>query len=433
MSIALIFDHARIETILAREVLDSRGNPTVEVEVITREGVIGRAIVPSGASTGQYEALELRDGDDRRYHGKGVLNALRNIHEIIAPELAGMSVFEQKAIDEKMCVLDGTPSKRHLGANAILGVSMAVARAAAETLGMPLFQYLGGMQARTLPTPMMNVINGGRHADNTLDIQEFMIVPHGTETLRDAIRAGSEIFHSLKKLLQSKGLSTAVGDEGGFAPQIETHKAVLDILVEAIEKAGYLPGEQVSIALDAAASEFYEDGVYVFKKSTGERKSAHDMIEFYAGLVDSYPIVSIEDGLAEDDWDGWRQLTERLGSRVQIVGDDIFVTNPERLTRGIQENVANAILIKLNQIGTLTETLETIQLAHDHGYRTVISHRSGETEDTFIADLAVAVNSGQIKTGSLSRTDRTAKYNQLIRIEEMLGDWGMFAGLRTFD
>lgn len=418
----------RIGEMRVRQILDSRGNPTVEVEVTTDRGVTARAAVPSGASTGRWEAVELRDGRKDYYLGRSVLQAVGHVRDVIAPALVGMSVFDQRAVDLKLLELDGTENKGRLGANAILGVSLAVARAAAESLGLPLYRYIGGLQARVLPVPMMNVLNGGRHADNGLDFQEFMIVPYGAPTFSEALRMGVEVFHHLRACLHDRRLSTNVGDEGGFAPDLRNHEAALDLLVEAIERAGYRPGEQVGLALDPAASEFFEDGFYVLRRSSGQRWSAEEMVEYYEKLVQRYPIVSIEDGLAEEDWAGWRRLTERLGGRIQIVGDDLFVTNVRRLQMGIRQGVANAVLIKLNQVGTVTETLETVQLAHRHGYRTVVSHRSGETEDTWIADLAVGVGSGQIKTGAPSRTDRTAKYNQLLRIEESLGPWGVFLG-----
>jgi enolase len=405
----------------AREILDSRGNPTVEAEVALASGVSATAAVPSGASTGEHEAVELRDGDPARYLGKGVLDAVRNVNETIGPRLEGMEASDQIAVDGELLDLDGTPNKGHLGANAILSVSMAVARAAALDAGVPLYRYLGGAMAHVLPVPMMNVLNGGAHASNNVDVQEFMIVPIGAEEFREGLRIGVEVFHALKKVLAKQNLSTAVGDEGGFAPNLTSNEAALEALMAAIEAAKYKPGEDVVIALDAAASEFYQDGSYVFKKSDKKPRSAEEMIALYAGWVERYPIVSLEDGLAEDDWEGWAKLTSALGGKVQIVGDDIFVTNMERLARGIDEGIANAILIKLNQIGTVTETLECIDLARRSSYGTVISHRSGETEDPFIADLAVAVGAGQIKTGSASRTDRVAKYNQLLRIEEELG------------
>lgn len=424
---------AFIEDIVARQILDSRGNPTVEVDVTTSEGIIGRAAVPSGASTGEHEALELRDGDKSRFLGKGVLKAVENVNEIIAPELSGFSVFEQVYVDEHMIELDGTPTKARLGANAILGVSLAVAKAAAETLGLPLYRYVGGTNARVLPVPMMNIINGGRHADNNVDMQEFMVMPVGGETFADSFRMGAEIFHNLKTVLKNKGYNTAVGDEGGFAPNLGSNEEAVEVILEAIEKAGYKAGEDVFIALDPAVSEMYQDGSYVFWKSDPDTKrSSDDMIRHWENWVNQYPIISIEDALAEDDWEGWQNLTGAIGDRVQLVGDDFFVTNTERLQRGIEENCANSILIKLNQIGTLTETLEAIELAHKHRYTAVISHRSGETEDVTIADLAVATNAGQIKTGSASRTDRIAKYNQLLRIEEQLDASAVFPGLDAF-
>jgi enolase len=415
-----------ISGITARQILDSRGNPTVEVEVFTESGALGTAAVPSGASTGEHEACELRDGDPKVYLGKGVLKAVQNITDIIAPELEdNFAVTEQLLIDQALLELDGTANKSKLGANAILAVSMACARAAAEELSVPLYNYLGGCYARTLPVPLMNVINGGSHADNNLDFQEFMLVPHGFETFEDGLRAGVEIFHHLKKLLTEKKLATAVGDEGGFAPSLASNEEALRILMGAVEKAGYRPGEQISFALDVAASEFYKDGKYQLS-AEGKTVTSDEMIEIYSRLVNSYPIVSIEDGLDQNDWAGWKKLTNNLGSKVQLVGDDLFVTNSKLLARGIESGTANAILIKLNQIGTVTETLQTIELAKTSGYRTVISHRSGETEDTFIADLAVATNSGQIKTGSASRTDRVAKYNRLIRIAQELGSGQLY-------
>ncbi|HEX3582190.1 MAG TPA: phosphopyruvate hydratase [Thermoanaerobaculia bacterium] len=417
----------KIEEIFAREILDSRGNPTLEVDCLLKSGALGRAAVPSGASTGSREALELRDGDKRRFLGKGVLKAIDNV-ELIAKEVEGMDAREQVMIDLVMKQIDGTDNKANLGANAILGVSLAVARAAAEAAGLPLFLYLGGAGARTLPVPMMNVINGGAHADNNLDVQEFMIIPAGFDTFGDALRAGVETFHHLKKILHDKKLTTAVGDEGGFAPDLKTNAEALDLIVSAIEKAGYKPGQQIYLGMDAAASEFF-DKKYTFE---GEKRSSEDMVEYYRLLMQKYPIISIEDGLAEGDWDGWETMTEVLGSRLQIVGDDVFVTNPEIFAKGIERGIANAILIKVNQIGTLTETLQTIEMAKRAGYRSVISHRSGETEDSTIADLAVATNAGQIKTGSASRSDRMAKYNQLLRIEEELGDAADFAGKAIF-
>lgn len=413
--------------IKGREILDSRGNPTIEVEVELANGVTGSAIVPSGASTGVHEALELRDGDKKRYMGKGVMKAVENV-EKIAAEILGMNALDQRLIDMTMIDLDGTENKSELGANAMLGVSMAVARAAAASLGLPLFRYIGGLRADTIPVPMSNIINGGSHADNTVDLQEFMIMPVGAETFREGIRMNAEVFHTLKKILKDKGLSTGVGDEGGFAPNLKSNEEALEVIVEAINKAGYKPGVDIVIALDPAASEFFENGKYVFKKSTGEKLSSEQMVDFWEKLVNKYPIYSIEDGMAEDDWEGWKIMTERLGDKIQIVGDDLFVTNVERLGEGIEKGVANSILIKLNQIGTLTETLDTIEVAHRAGYTTVISHRSGESEDTFIADLAVAVNAGQIKTGSICRSERIAKYNQLLRIEELLDETAYYPG-----
>ena len=417
-----------IMDVRAREIIDSRGNPTVEADVTLASGAFGRAAVPSGASTGEHEALELRDGDADRYGGKGVQLAVQSIEERIAPALNGLLAADQIEIDRLMIELDGTPTKSKLGANAILAVSMAVARAAAEDVGLPLYRYLGGPMARTLPVPMMNILNGGAHATNTVDFQEYMVVPVGAETFADAVRMGAEVFHALKKVLVKRKLSTGVGDEGGFAPDLGTDEDALKVVVEAIESAGYSPGTQVAIALDCAASELFKAGSYTFKKSGAGTKSADAMIELYTRWLDEYPIVSIEDGLSEDDWDGWAKLTASLGDRVQLVGDDLFVTNTERLARGIASDVGNAILIKLNQIGTLTETLEAIEMAKANGYQSIISHRSGETEDTFIADLAVATGAGQIKTGSASRTDRVAKYNQLLRIEEQLGDVAEYPG-----
>jgi enolase len=404
----------------AREILDSRGNPTVEVDVITGSGGFGRAAVPSGASTGTREALELRDGDKRRYLGKGVSTAVENVNNIIAPEVTGMDSADQETLDTVMIDLDGTPNKSKLGANALLGVSMATARAAADTLGLPLYQYIGGINARYLPVPMMNIVNGGAHAANSLDIQEFMIIPVGAASLSEAVRMGAEIFHALKKLLKAKGLNTAVGDEGGFAPNLPSNEEAIRFIMQAVEAAGYEPGKDIGLALDAAANEFYKDGKYVLA-AEGKSLSSEAMIDYYGTLVDNYPILSIEDGLAEQDWDNWALMTDKLGAAVQLVGDDVFVTNPEILEKGIKEGIANSILIKLNQIGTVTETLNAIEMAKQAGYTTVVSHRSGETEDTFIADLVVGVGSGQIKTGSMSRSDRVAKYNQLIRIEEELG------------
>ncbi|WP_406241701.1 phosphopyruvate hydratase [Tissierella carlieri] len=422
-----------IVDVYAREVLDSRGNPTVEVEVWTEDGAFGRALVPSGASTGAFEAVELRDGDKGRFLGKGVMNAVDNVNNIIAEEVIGMDVFEQTAIDKLMIQLDGTPNKGKLGANAILGVSLAVARAAADELGMPLYQYVGGVNAKTLPVPMMNILNGGEHADNNVDIQEFMVMPVGAKSFREALRMGAEIFHNLKSVLKSKGLNTAVGDEGGFAPNLSSNEEALKTIVEAIEKAGYKPGEEIMLALDVAATEMYDEEKKVYNLAgEGRILTVDEMINYYEELVNKYPIISIEDGLAEDDWDGWKQLTERLGKKIQLVGDDLFVTNTKRLNKGIDLGISNSVLVKLNQIGTLTETLDTIEMAKINGYTAVISHRSGETEDTTIADLAVAMNAGQIKTGAPSRTDRVAKYNQLLRIEDMLGEEAIYRGRKTF-
>lgn len=409
-----------IVDIRGREIIDSRGNPTVEVDVALACGALGRAAVPSGASTGTREALELRNKRAKRYGGKGVATAVKNVNTIIAKEVIGMDAAEQMTLDNAMIALDGTPNKSKLGANAMLGVSMAAARAAAQAFGLPLYRYLGGVNARVLPIPMMNVINGGAHAANTLDIQEFMIIPFGAKSFSQAIQMGAETFHELKKILKAKGLNTAVGDEGGFAPDLNSNEEALTYIIEAIEKAGYKPGKEMGLALDAAASEFYSKGKYVLK-SENRKLNAQEMIEYYAKLIEKYPILSIEDGLAEQDWKNWELMTEQLDDVIQLVGDDVFVTNPKILAKGIDDGVANSILIKLNQIGTVTETLDAIEMAAQAGYTTVISHRSGETEDTFIADLAVGVNAGQIKTGSMSRTDRVAKYNQLIRIEEELG------------
>jgi enolase len=417
-----------ITDVTAREILDSRGNPTVEAEVTLDRGVAARAAVPSGASTGEHEALELRDGDPARYGGKGVLTAVRNIIEAIGPAISGMDATDQVSIDHAMIELDGTAAKSKLGANAILAVSMAVARGASVAVGLPLYRYLGGPMARTLPVPLMNILNGGTHAANTVDFQEFMIVPIGADTFAEALRMGAEVFHSLKKVLAKRKLSTNVGDEGGFAPDLPNDEEAIRVILEAIEAAKYQPGRDVALAIDAAASGMYSHGTYTFTKSGGASRDAAGMVELYTRWLDEYPIVSIEDGLAEDDWDGWTLLTRTLGERVQLVGDDLFVTNTERLARGIDSQAANAILIKLNQIGTLTETMEAIELARSAGYLSVISHRSGETEDTFIADLAVASGVGQIKTGSASRTDRVAKYNQLLRIEEQLGDAAEYPG-----
>ncbi|MBV9494700.1 MAG: phosphopyruvate hydratase [Acidobacteria bacterium] len=418
----------KIEELFAREILDSRGNPTLEVDCLLDSGALGRFAVPSGASTGSREALELRDGDKKRYLGKGVIHAVENV-EVIAKEVEGMDAREQAMIDLVMKQMDGTDNKANLGANAILGVSLAVARAAAEASGLPLFLYLGGTGARTLPVPMMNVINGGAHADNNLDVQEFMIIPAGFDSFADALRAGVETFHNLKKILHDKKLTTAVGDEGGFAPDLKSNAEALDLIMSAISKAGYKAGEQIYLGLDVAASEFFEKKAYSFE---GQKRSSEEMIEYYRELTQKYPILSIEDGLAEGDWDGWETLTHVLGNSVQLVGDDLFVTNPEIFAKGIDRGIANAILIKVNQIGTLTETLEAIELGKRAGYRSVVSHRSGETEDSTIADLAVATNAGQIKTGSASRSDRMAKYNQLLRIEEELGDASLYAGRGIF-
>lgn len=422
-----------ITDIYAREVLDSRGNPTIEVEVFTELDGFGRAMIPSGASTGIFEAVELRDGDKSRYLGKGVITAVDNVNDIIAEEIIGMEVFDQIAIDQVLVELDGTHNKAKLGANAVLGVSIAVARAAADELGMPLYQYIGGVNAKTLPVPMMNILNGGEHADNNVDIQEFMVMPIGAKNFKEALRMGTEIFHTLKAVLKSKGLNTAVGDEGGFAPNLTSNEEALSTIVMAIEKAGFKPGEDVVLALDVAASGMYneKDKTYTLA-GEGRTLTVVEMIDYYEEMVNKYPIISIEDGLAEDDWDGWKLLNERLGKRIQIVGDDLFVTNTERLLKGIQLGVANSILIKLNQIGTITETLDAIELAKTHGFTNVISHRSGETEDSTIADLAVATNSGQIKTGAPSRSDRVAKYNQLLRIEDGLGDMAKYKGKATF-
>ncbi|MBE3573644.1 MAG: phosphopyruvate hydratase [Moorella humiferrea] len=420
-----------INDILAREILDSRGNPTVEVEVVLEGGGWGRAAVPSGASTGAYEAVELRDKDEKRYFGKGVLDAVNNVNAIIAPELVGMDALDQREVDRQLIELDGTPNKSKLGANAILGVSLAVAKAAADALGLPLYRYLGGVNAHTLPVPMMNILNGGKHADNNVDIQEFMVMPAGAGSFAEALRMGAEVFHSLKAVLKGKGLNTAVGDEGGFAPNLRSNVEAIEVILEAITKAGYEPGKDCFIALDPAATELYKDGKYVFA-GEGVTRTTAEMVDFWAELVDKYPIISIEDGLAEDDWEGWQELTKRLGHKVQLVGDDLFVTNTERLARGIERGAANAILIKVNQIGTLTETLDAIEMAKKAGYTAVVSHRSGETEDTTIADIVVAVNAGQIKTGAPSRTDRVAKYNQLLRIEEELDAVALYPGLKAF-
>jgi len=421
---------SRIENIVAREILDSRGNPTVEAEVILECGVTGRAAVPSGASTGENEALELRDGDVKRYCGKGVLKAVKNVRTAILPKLLGHDVLDQTGIDQTMIDLDGTPDKRKLGANAMLAVSLASAKAGAEYSGLPLFRYLGGVNAKVLPVPMMNILNGGAHSDAPVDIQEFMIMPKGASRFSEALRMGTEVFHALKSVLKKQGLSTAVGDEGGFAPNLKSNKDALEVIMTAIEKAGYKAGKDIFIALDPAASEFYDTASkkYVFKKSDKSQRSAAEMADFYADWVKNYPIISIEDGLAEGDWAGWKTLTDKLGSKIQLVGDDLFVTNTKFLKKGIEQGIANSILIKVNQIGTLTETLDTIMMAGRAGYTAVVSHRSGETEDSTIADIAVATNAGQIKTGSLCRTDRICKYNQLLRIEEMLGDDAVYGG-----
>lgn len=420
-----------ITDINAREILDSRGNPTIEVDVYLEDGTMGRAAVPSGASTGAYEAVELRDNDKDRFLGKGVLDAVTNVHTIIAPEIVGICCLEQAYIDKVMLELDGTPNKGKLGANAILGVSLAVAKAAAGFLGLPLYRYLGGVNAKELPVPMMNILNGGKHADNNVDIQEFMIMPVGAASFASALRMGAEVFHNLKKVLKGKGYNTAVGDEGGFAPNLKSNEEALAVIIEAVQAAGYEPGKDVMLAIDTAATELYQDGKYHLK-GEGLVKTSEEMVDFYADLAAKYPIISIEDGLAEDDWDGFKKLTERLGNKVQIVGDDLYVTNTERLVRGIETGASNSVLIKVNQIGTLSETLDCIEMAKRAGFTAVVSHRSGETEDTTIADLVVATNAGQIKTGAPSRIDRVAKYNQLLRIEEELDEVGSYAGLRAF-
>ncbi len=421
-----------IESIHARQILDSRGNPTIEVDVITDDGFLGRAAVPSGASTGVHEAVELRDDDKSIYMGKGVLKAIKNVNETIASEIVGYPVFEQSLIDKVMCELDGTENKSKLGANAILGVSLAVAKAAAKESGQSLYRYIGGVSANTLPVPMMNILNGGSHADNSIDFQEFMVMPVKAESFSQALRMGTEVFHHLKSVLKSKGLSTNVGDEGGFAPNITSNKEAIEVVLMAIEKAGYRPGEDMFIAMDAASSEFYDadSKLYHFKKSTGDKLNASEMVGFWKEWVENYPIISIEDGMQEDDWDGWKLLTQTIGNKVQLVGDDLFVTNVKRLSQGIENNIANSILIKVNQIGTLSETIDAVNLAGRNSYKSVMSHRSGETEDSTIADLAVALNTGQIKTGSASRSDRMAKYNQLLRIEEELGDTAYFPGIK---
>ncbi len=421
-----------IEEVNAREILDSRGNPTLEVEVMLEGGAFGRAAVPSGASTGEHEAVELRDGDPNRYLGKGVKKAVRNVNEVLGPQVLGLDALEQAEIDQVLIDLDDSPNKSRMGANAILGISLATAKAAADFVGLPLFRYLGGVNARDLPVPMMNIVNGGAHADNNLDIQEFMIVPAGAPSFSEALRMGSEVFHTLKKVLKRQGSSTSVGDEGGFAPNLQSNEQAIELILEAIQQANYEPGKDIFLAIDAAASEFYHDGLYHLKAEKGAPRSAEALIDMYESWVERYPVISIEDGLDENDWEGWQLQAKRLGQRVQLVGDDLFVTNVERLARGIELGAANSILIKLNQIGTLTETLNTIEMARKAGYTCVISHRSGETEDTTIADLAVATQVGQIKTGSLSRTDRIAKYNQLLRIEEELGRQARYPGLDAF-
>lgn len=424
--------YLEIDSIFAREILDSRGNPTIEVDVVTADGSLGRAAVPSGASTGAFEAVELRDGDKDRYLGKGVQKAVENVNKIIAEEVEGMNVYDQVAIDNLMIELDGTPNKGKLGANAILGVSLAVAKAAAESLGLSLYQYIGGVNAKVLPVPMMNIINGGKHADNSVNIQEFLIMPVGACCFKTALQMCAEVFHNLKKVLKDKGYSTSVGDEGGFAPNLKTDEEAIQVILEAIEKAGYNAGDDFRLAIDAAATEMYQDdGSYLFWKSN-LRKTREEMVEFWANLVEKYPIISLEDGLAEEDWEGWKLLTDKIGNKIQLIGDDIFVTNTERLKKGIDLGVANSILIKVNQIGTLTETLDAIQMANRAGYTAVVSHRSGETEDSTIADIAVATNAGQIKTGAPSRTDRVAKYNQLLRIEEELGNAAQYLGLNAW-
>jgi len=430
--------YVEIESVYAREIMDSRGNPTIEVEVIAEGGFVGRAAVPSGASTGAFEAVELRDGDKSRYLGKGVQKAVDNVNNIIAPEVEGMNVFDQIAIDKLMIELDGTPNKAKLGANAILGVSLATAKAAAESLGLSLYQYIGGVNSKVLPVPMMNIINGGKHADNSVNIQEFMVMPVGATSFKQALQWCAEVFHNLKSVLKSKGYSTAVGDEGGFAPNLGSNREALEVIIEAIKKAGYKPGEQFKIAIDAAATEMYEEakangneGKYFFWKSD-IIKTKEEMVDYWAMLCDKYPIISLEDCVAEEDWEAWKMLTDRLGSKIQLVGDDLFVTNTTKLAEGIEKGIANSILIKVNQIGTLTETFEAIEMAKEAGYTAVVSHRSGETEDSTISDIAVATNAGQIKTGSLSRTDRIAKYNQLLRIEDQLGDVAEYKGLKSF-
>jgi enolase len=419
-----------IQSVHARQILDSRGNPTIEVDIRTENGYLGRAAVPSGASTGKHEAVELRDDDKSVYVGKGVLKAIENVNDIIFPELIGCSVFEQNLIDKIMLELDGTPNKGKLGANAILGVSLAAAKAAAQEANLPLYRYVGGTNANTLPVPMMNILNGGSHADNSIDFQEFMIMPAKADTFSQALRMGVEVFHTLKTVLKSKGYSTNVGDEGGFAPNIKSNEEAIEVVLQAIEKAGYKPGEEIFIAMDAAVSEFYENGLYHFKKSDGRKLSSDEMADYWTQWVAKYPIISIEDGMDEDDWAGWKTLTDSIGNKCQLVGDDLFVTNVTRLQQGIESQIANAVLVKVNQIGSLTETIDTVNLAKRNSYKSIMSHRSGETEDSTIADLAVALNTGQIKTGSASRSDRMAKYNQLLRIEEELGESAYFPGLK---
>lgn len=421
-----------IQNIKGREILDSRGNPTVEVDIQLECGISARASVPSGASTGAHEATELRDGDRKRYHGKGVLKAIRNIEDIISPALIGENVLNQKRIDQMLCELDGTRNKGVLGANSTLAVSMAAARAAAQYSDLPLYRYIGGINAVELPVPMLNILNGGAHADNSIDIQEFMIIPIKAPSFSEALRMSAEIFHTLKLILKREGHNTSVGDEGGFAPNLKSNEEALQVIIKAIEESGFLPGDQIFIALDSAATEFFENGKYIFKKSSGQILNSAQMVDFYQELVQKYPILSIEDGLAEDDWDGWEILTRQLGSQIQLVGDDLFVTNTERLQRGMDRKITNSILIKLNQIGTVTETIETVKLAQKNNYTTIISHRSGETEETFIADLAVGLSTGQIKTGSVSRSERIAKYNRLLRIEEELGNTAIYPGINTF-
>jgi enolase len=422
----------RIAEVKSREILDSRGNPTVEVDVLLENGILGRAAVPSGASTGEYEAVELRDGDKKRYGGKGVLNAVSNVNAKIAPKIKGFDAMDQRKLDHFMIELDGTPNKAKLGANAILGVSMAAAKAAAISSNQPLYRYIGGSNANLLPVPMMNIINGGVHADNNVDLQEFMIMPVGGQTFRHSLQMGAEVFHALKKVLHDQKLNTAVGDEGGFAPDLKSNEEALQVIMEAIKKAGYAPGKDVMIALDAASASFFKNGKYVLEAEAQKEKNSQQMVDFYSNLVAKYPIISIEDGLDENDWDGFKMMTEKLGSKIQIVGDDLFVTNTQKLKQGIERGIANSILIKVNQIGTLTETLEAIEMAKKAGYTAIVSHRSGETEDTTIADIAVATNAGQIKTGSASRTDRIAKYNQLLRIEEELGPAARYLGKEVF-